>query len=96
MTADVGDFRTLAAARELHAGIVLLLDGGLRRDEHFEVLRGVIVTLEADGDLVNLALTAAINGGFMLANRSSTSSRASPSFRSGRPLARGFCADANP
>jgi len=33
VTANVGDFRKLAAAREVHAGIILLLDGGLRRDE---------------------------------------------------------------
>ena len=45
VTANGGDFRKLAAAREIHAGIVLLLDGGLRRDEQFEALRRVIATL---------------------------------------------------
>lgn len=66
VTANVGDFRKLAAAREVHAGIVLILDGGLRRDEQLEVLRRVIVALEADRDLVNRALTVALDGGFSI------------------------------
>lgn len=66
VTANVGDFRKLAAACEVHAGIVLLLDGGLRRDEQLEVLRRVIVALEADGDLVNRTLTVALDGGFII------------------------------
>lgn len=66
VTANVGDFRKLAAARDLHAGIVLLLDGGLRRDEQLEVLRRVIVALEADVELVNRALTVALDGGFSI------------------------------
>ena len=63
VTANVGDFRKLDAAREVHAGIVLLLDGGLRRDEQLEVLRRVVISLEADGDLVNRTLTVALDGG---------------------------------
>jgi predicted nuclease of predicted toxin-antitoxin system len=66
VTANVADFRKLAAAREVHAGIILLLDGGLRRDEQLEVLRRVIVALETAGDLVNRALTVAVDGGFSL------------------------------
>lgn len=66
VTANVGDFRKLAAARDLHAGIILLLDGGLRRDEQLEVLRRVTVALEADCDLVNRALTVALDGGFSI------------------------------
>jgi predicted nuclease of predicted toxin-antitoxin system len=67
VTANVGDFRKLAAAREVHAGIVLLLDGGLRREEQLEVPRRVIVALEAEGDLVNRALTVALDGAFTMA-----------------------------
>jgi hypothetical protein len=66
VTANVGDFRKLAAARDLHAGIVLLLDGGLRRDEQLEVLRRMNVALETDGDLVNRLLTVALDGGFSI------------------------------
>jgi predicted nuclease of predicted toxin-antitoxin system len=63
VTANVDDFRKLAAARELHAGIVLLRDGGLRRDEQLQVLRRVIVALEAAGDLANRLLTVDLAGG---------------------------------
>lgn len=66
VTANVGDFRKLAAACELHAGIVAILDGGLRRDEQREVLRRVIVALEAGDDLVNRVLTVALDGGFCI------------------------------
>jgi len=66
VTANVADFRKLAAARDLHAGIVLLLDGGLRRDEQLEVLRRVIGALEAGDDLVNRLLTVALDGGFSI------------------------------
>lgn len=62
VTANVADFRKLAAARELHAGIVLLLDGGLRRDEQTEVLRRVWGVLAAEGELVNRLLTVALDG----------------------------------
>jgi len=66
VTANVADFRKLAAAREVHAGIVLLLDGGLRRDEQLEVLRRVLVVLIHEGDLMNRALTVDLIGGFSL------------------------------
>lgn len=66
VTANVSDFRKLAAARDIHAGIILLLDGGLRRDEQIDVLRRVMVALEADDDLVNRALTVALDGGFSI------------------------------
>lgn len=66
VTANVADFRKLAAAREIHAGIVLLLDGGLRRDEQLEVLRRVLAALVTDGDLVNRALTVALDGGLSI------------------------------
>ena len=62
VTANVADFRKLAAARELHAGIVLLLDGGLRRDERTEVLRRVWGGLAAEGELVHRLLTVALDG----------------------------------
>jgi predicted nuclease of predicted toxin-antitoxin system len=64
VTANVGDFRKLAACREIHAGIVLILDGALLRDEQHEVLRRVIVALEGEGDFANRVLTVALDGGF--------------------------------
>lgn len=62
VTANVGDFRKLAAARELHAGIVLIEDGGLSRVEQLEVLRRVVETLDAEADLVNRVLTVRLDG----------------------------------
>jgi predicted nuclease of predicted toxin-antitoxin system len=47
VTANVGDFTRLAAARELHAGIVLLEAGDLRRKEQLEVLRRVVTAAGA-------------------------------------------------
>lgn len=64
VTANVADFRKLASAREIHAGIVLLPHGGLRRDEQLEMLRRVIVGVQSVGDLVNRLLTVALDGGF--------------------------------
>lgn len=66
VTANVADFRKLAAAREIHAGIILLLDGGLRRDEQLEVLRRIIAALMTESDMVNRALTVALDGGFTI------------------------------
>lgn len=71
VTANVADFRKLAAAREVHAGIVLLLDGGLRRDEQLVVLRTVMATLEAGDDLVNRLLTVSLDGRFSVEERPS-------------------------
>src|SRR5882762_2533813 len=56
VTANVGDFTKLAAARELHAGIVLLEAGDLRREEQLDVLRLVVKALENERDLVNRVL----------------------------------------
>ena len=66
VTANVGDFRKVASARELHAGIVLILDGRLRRDEQLAVLRRVVAALALQPDMANRALTVATDGGFSL------------------------------
>ncbi len=66
ITANVGDFRKLAAAREIHPGIVLLEDGGLNRHEQFELLRRVLVALNKESDLVNLALVVSLDGGLAI------------------------------
>jgi predicted nuclease of predicted toxin-antitoxin system len=63
VTANVGDFIKLATARELHAGIVVISDGGLMRDEQLEVLRRSIQALSARADTVNLVLSVELDGG---------------------------------
>lgn len=66
ITANVGDFVKLALARELHAGLVLLEDGALRRDEQLELLLRVLRALEAHSDLINRALTVRLDGELVL------------------------------
>jgi predicted nuclease of predicted toxin-antitoxin system len=60
VTSNVEDFRRLAAARELHPGIVLVLDGDLIRVEQEAVVRKALSLLQqecvAGRDLVNRVL----------------------------------------
>jgi len=57
VTANVGDFEKLARAQELHAGIILVEDGALLRDEQELVVRRAASLLAAEQgagfDLVN-------------------------------------------
>jgi len=62
----VADFRDLAQSRELHAGIVFIVDGGLVRDEQLEVLRRVIAALEQERELINRTLTVQLDRGFVI------------------------------
>ena len=62
VTANVGDFRKLASARDIHAGIVLIESGGLLREEQIELIRRVHALPAAEPDLVNRALTVALDG----------------------------------
>jgi predicted nuclease of predicted toxin-antitoxin system len=48
VTANVKDFQRLARARELHPGIVLVLDGSLSRDEQLVLMRQVVAELEQE------------------------------------------------
>jgi predicted nuclease of predicted toxin-antitoxin system len=66
VTANVRDFTRLAAARELHAGIVLLEAGDLRREEQLEILRRVVRRLENERDLVNRVLRVTVEGDLVL------------------------------
>ena len=65
-TANVGDFMRLASAREVHGGIVLLVEGDLLRDEQLDVLRQAIRVIEAEmdsgRDMINRWLRVSIDG----------------------------------
>jgi predicted nuclease of predicted toxin-antitoxin system len=65
-TANVGDFARLASSREMHAGIVLLVDGDLLRDEQLDVLREAVRRIEAEVetglDMINRVLRISIDG----------------------------------
>jgi predicted nuclease of predicted toxin-antitoxin system len=66
VTANVGDFRRLASARELHGGIVLLEEGDLGRGDQLLVLRHAVVAIKAElsagREMVNRALRIALDG----------------------------------
>jgi predicted nuclease of predicted toxin-antitoxin system len=66
VTANIRDFEKLAAAVEVHAGIVLMLDGDLLAVEQIDVMAAVVRVLEAEmatgKDLVNRVLYISISG----------------------------------
>jgi predicted nuclease of predicted toxin-antitoxin system len=66
VTANIRDFEKLAAAVEVHAGIVLMLDGDLLAVEQIEVMAAIVRVLEAEmatgKDLVNRVLYISISG----------------------------------
>jgi predicted nuclease of predicted toxin-antitoxin system len=66
VTANVDDFASLAAARELHPGIVLLVEGNLLRNEQLAVTRQAVAVIEAEAaagrDMVNRVLRMALDG----------------------------------
>ena len=61
VTANVCGFEKLAHARELHAGIVLFEQGGLRRDEQLALMRRVVATIE-DVEMANRVLRVGEDG----------------------------------
>jgi predicted nuclease of predicted toxin-antitoxin system len=66
ITANVADFLRLAQAREIHCGIVLVLDGSLRRGEQLELLYRVHSLLSevfnSGRDMVNRVLRVSLAG----------------------------------
>jgi predicted nuclease of predicted toxin-antitoxin system len=50
VTSNVDDFVALAGSLEVHAGLVLVEDGGLRRDEQLRVVTRAISLLNAEID----------------------------------------------
>lgn len=65
-TANVADFERLACSREIHAGIILVMDGGLLRHEQHDVLRQAVHLIEAEyragRDMVNRVLRISADG----------------------------------
>jgi predicted nuclease of predicted toxin-antitoxin system len=62
VTSNVDDFVKLAAAREIHAGIVLVERGGLLRDEQIALVREVAAMLADHGAMINELLRVAADG----------------------------------
>jgi predicted nuclease of predicted toxin-antitoxin system len=66
VTANVRDFERLAAAVEIHAGIILIQEGDLLATEQIELITTIVKVLQAEiaigKDLVNRVLYASISG----------------------------------
>jgi predicted nuclease of predicted toxin-antitoxin system len=66
VTANIRDFEKLASTAELHAGIVLMLDGDLKAAEQIQVMNSVVRVIQAEidtgKDLVNRVLYISISG----------------------------------
>lgn len=60
VTANVGDFERLAPSRELHGGIVLVMEGQLSRDEQIDIVTRAVAAIDeeevAGRDMVNRVL----------------------------------------
>jgi len=64
VTANVDDFVRLARQRELHAGMILVEDATLKRDQQLAVIRAAVAFIEGNGgDTVNRVLWIGIGGG---------------------------------
>ncbi len=66
VTANIRDFEKLASAAEIHAGIILMLDGDLRAAEQIKVMNTVVRVIQSETDtgkdLVNRVLYISISG----------------------------------
>jgi predicted nuclease of predicted toxin-antitoxin system len=60
VTLNVSDFVKLARARAVHAGLVLIEQGGLKRDEQFRIVLRALAVIHSElgegRDMVNRAL----------------------------------------
>jgi predicted nuclease of predicted toxin-antitoxin system len=63
ITANVADFEHLAASIDIHAGIILLLNGSLRRVEQLHVIEQAIDALiSSKKEMVNRAMSISRDG----------------------------------
>lgn len=58
----MGDFVKLARACELHAGIVLIEQAGLRRQGQLALIRAAVALITCRGDMVNQVLRISPDG----------------------------------
>jgi predicted nuclease of predicted toxin-antitoxin system len=64
VTANVRDFQALARSAELHAGVVLLLEGGLRLPAQMDVMRRAVQLIAEEAaagrDMINRSLEISV------------------------------------
>lgn len=65
VTLNVADFEKLVSQREVHAGVVLVTPGGLKRAEQLAVIQSVLANLDGV-DMVNQVLRADVSGSHTL------------------------------
>jgi predicted nuclease of predicted toxin-antitoxin system len=61
VTCNVDDFVDLARSRELHAGLILIERGGLKREQLLAVLRTAVVLIQ-NGDMANRVFWVNLDG----------------------------------
>jgi hypothetical protein len=62
VTKNVADFLKLSRAREIHAGIVVLEDGGLARAGRLDAIRRAYRFARQQADMVNRVVRVAADG----------------------------------
>ncbi len=62
VTCNVEDFLGFARVRELHAGLVLLEDGDLPREQQLQLVRRAVTAMNAKPDMANVVLTISFDG----------------------------------
>lgn len=59
VTLNVGDFERLVRERELHAGVVLIEQAGLLREEQIELVKQIAAAIGGHGAMINEMLRVA-------------------------------------
>lgn len=62
VTCNVEDFLELARGCELHAGLILIERGGLKREQLLGVIRTAITLIQNEADMVNHVLWVNLDG----------------------------------
>jgi len=62
VTCNVEHFVGFARVRDLHAGLILVQEGDLRRDQQLEVVRRALTAMKGKADMANVALRVSVDG----------------------------------
>jgi len=62
VTCNVEDFVGFAGVRELHAGLVLVEEGDLPREQQLQVVRRAVTAMNVKPDMANVVLRVSVDG----------------------------------
>lgn len=62
VTCNVDDFVELARGRELHAGLILIERGGMKRAQQLATIRAAVAQIKNEADIVNRVLWVNLDG----------------------------------